>query len=306
MTAVPNLFIVGAPKCGTTALAHYLAERDDVFFSVPKEPFFLCEDFPHLREMTFLPDRAAYLALFAGADPARHRVIAEGSTNYLRSAVAVPRALELSPDARFVVMLRDPVEIAHGFHMEQLFDRNEDVAEFEAAWRLQPERAAGRAVPPRCRAPEFLQYREVAAVGSQLERLFDRVREDRRLVLLQEDLQSDPRALWLRLLDFLDLPDDGRSEFPPVNVSRAHRFGWLADFVLDPPRPLRRPIYGARQWLNRRRPPAVERLKAALRRQRRRDALSDAFRAELREDFAPEVRKLETLLGRDLRHWSAP
>ena len=50
----PNLFIIGAPKCGTSALAHYLSEHPKVFFSNPKEPFYLSTDYPHLKEQHFL------------------------------------------------------------------------------------------------------------------------------------------------------------------------------------------------------------------------------------------------------------
>lgn len=40
----PNFFIIGAPKCGTTSLAHYLGEHPDIFMSYPKEPFYFCPD----------------------------------------------------------------------------------------------------------------------------------------------------------------------------------------------------------------------------------------------------------------------
>ena len=44
--STPNFFIIGAPKAGTTALAHYLSEHEKVFFSNIKEPFFWCDDDP--------------------------------------------------------------------------------------------------------------------------------------------------------------------------------------------------------------------------------------------------------------------
>ncbi|WP_339950945.1 sulfotransferase [uncultured Albimonas sp.] len=303
MTARPNLFLVGAPKCGTTALAQYLSEREDVFFCAPKEPFFLADDIPGLREMTFLPDEAAYLKLFEGADPARHAIVAEGSTAYLRSTRAIPAALAMSPEARFIAMLRDPVKIAHGYHMEQIYDRNEDIEDFETAWRLQDARAAGQAISPHARIPAFLQYHETACIGDQLERFFEAVPAERRLVLLQEDLLTAPRETWTKVLAFLGLPDDGRSEFPPVNPSRKHRFPWLANLVLDPPGPLKRPVYALRSWMVRTRPPIIEKIKASLRKEQAREALSPEFEAELRVLFLPEVEKVEALLGRDLSAW---
>lgn len=303
MSVRPNLFLVGAPKCGTTALAQYLSEREDVFFCAPKEPFFLADDIPGLREMTFLPDQAAYLKLFEAADPARHAVVAEGSTAYLRSSRAVSAAQALAPDARFIAMLRDPVKIAHGFHMEQIYDRNEDVEDFETAWHLQDARARGQAISPHARVPAFLQYHETARIGEQLERFFEAVPPERRLVLLQEDLLDAPRETWAKVLAFLGLPDDGRTEFRPVNPSRKHRFPWLANLMLDPPGPLKRPVYALRAWLVRTRPPIVEKIKASLRKEQAREALSSEFENELRALFLPEVEKLEALLGRDLSAW---
>lgn len=296
----PNLFIIGAPKCGTTALAAYLGEREDVFLCTPKEPFTLCTDAPSMARRTGIETEAQYLALFAAADPARHRVIAEGSTGYLRSEAAVARAQALNPAARFIVMLRDPVEVAHAFHMEQLFARNEDEPDFETAWRLQEARARGQRLSAHCRVPEFLQYREIAAFGPQMERFFAEVPEERRLVLLQKDLAADPRALWLKTLDFLGLPDDGRMEFPPVNAAHDHKVKWLANLILTPPPALRGPMDAMRGFLRARRFGPVERLKQTLRKPAKREAMRPAFREELREEFAEDVARVEALIGRPL------
>lgn len=225
----PNLFIKGAPKCGTTALAHYLAERDDVFFSVRKEPFFLGKSFSRLRKVRFLQGEAAYLALVAKADPDRRRIIAEGSTSHLRSQVAV--------------------------------------------------------------------------IGAQLTRFFETVPSERRLVGLQQDLQNEPRAAWLHCIEFPGLPDRGRQSFPQVDAAREHRFKWSAQFTLNPPGPLKRPIHALQQWLKRHRPPAVERLKSALRRKYARPTPGPEFRDRLRETFAGDGRSVQRLLDRDLGHW---
>lgn len=302
----PNLFVIGAPKCGTSALCAYLSDRDDVFICTPKEPFYLCFDFPELRARNFLETEADYLALFAEADPARHRIVGEGSTNYLRSRVAVDEALALSPDARFIVMLRSPIEIAHAYHMEQVFSHNEDVTDFETAWNLQESRARGENLPRACTAPAFLQYREIARTGAQLERLFARTSEAQRLVLLQEEMKASTRDVYLRTLAFLGLPDDGREDFGLVNSSHQHRYAWLADLVLSPPPVLRGPIKGLRDHLRRTRPPAIEKLKRFLRVKGERNPIPPELRRRMAQDFEADVRLTERLLGRDLDHWLAP
>ena len=82
-----QFFFIGAPKCGTTALAHYLSEHPNVFMSQPKEPFFWSDDIKSKHELR--PQSDEYLSLFNQADPNLHNIVGEGSTRYLRSLNAV-------------------------------------------------------------------------------------------------------------------------------------------------------------------------------------------------------------------------
>lgn len=299
----PNLFIIGAPKCGTSALAHYLSEHPNVFLSNPKEPFFLCDDYPHLRKQHFLETVDDYLTLFSEARPETHEVVGEASTNYLRSRVAVEKALAMSPNAKFIVMLRNPVDVVHAFHMEQVFARNEDVRDFETAWRLQEQRAAGKQIPPACRAPEFLQYRDIAMFSDQIERFFALVPERQRIILLQEDMKADTKSVYDDVIAFLGLQSDDREAFEAVNSSHAHRYEWLADFVLSPPGWLQPTMWQVRGFLRRHSLSGVAALKRQLRIRSERTPLAAEFRQELAEEFAEDVTSLEGLLERDLSAW---
>lgn len=300
----PNLFIIGAPKCGTSALAKYLSEHPNVFFSEPKEPFFLCEDYPHLRRQHFLDSEADYLQLFADAEQGVHSVVGEGSTNYLRSKIAVQKALALTPDAKFIAMLRNPVDVAHAFHMEQLFARNEDEPDFETAWRLQDSRAEGDKVPSNCRAPEFLQYREIADFPEQMRRFFSIVPSEQRMVILQEDFARNTASVYRETLSFLGLPDDDREAFEPVNSSHAHRSRFIADLVLSPPAFLQPALWGLRGYLRRTKLPIVDSIKSHLRAPKKRDPISPSFRLELVSYFSDGIIELEGILGRELSIWS--
>ncbi|MEM7338958.1 MAG: sulfotransferase domain-containing protein [Actinomycetota bacterium] len=299
---IPNFFVIGAPKAGTTALAQYLAEHPNAFVCTPKEPFYLCTDYPHLKEQHALGSHGDYLALFEGG---RGQVaVGEASTNYLRSETAVENALELNSDARFICLLRDPVEIAHAFHSEQLYARNETVESFAEAWGLQEARAEGRQIPSSCRAPEFLQYRQVASIGSQLSRVTSIIPEGQLLVLFQSDLSRDTGAVYRAACDFLGLHDDGRSDFPRVNSSHRHRSELLARIVLSPPAPLARPVNQIRQHLRVRRPWYAERVKRWQKVVSSRDAIAPELEAELRSFYGPEVAEVERLTGRDLSEWT--
>lgn len=302
-TARPNLFLVGAPKCGTSALAHYLSEHPAVFFSDPKEPFFFASDYPELKRQHFLTDEASYLRLFAGADPAQHRVIAEGSTNALASHRALDAMLDFAPQGRFIAMLRNPVDVAHAFHMEQVFARNETEPDFETAWRLQEARRAGRHIPDSCRAVQFLLYSDVATLGEQIQRFVTKIPEKQRLILLQEDMAHDTRIVYCRVLRFLGLPDDGQEHFARVNTAHRHRYEWLSDLVLSPPKSLQPAVWAFRNYARRRKPRVIEAAKSYLKLEQKRSPLRPEFRQELTEHFRPQVEQLETLLGCSLSHW---
>lgn len=290
----PGAFIAGAPKCGTTALAHYLARHPGVAVSEPKEPGYLATDLPGLA---VVQSEADYLALFATPGAALR---IDASIWYLYSETAIANILARRPDARFIVMLRNPVKMIPSLHRQLLNVLDEDEADLAAAWRLSAARAEGRHLPPRCRAPKTLLYTETAAFGAQLERLFARVPREAVLVLFQEELQRDPRALYARVLAFLGLPDDGRTSFEIVNEAASFRHAGLQSLIKrDHPalhglaRPLKAALglksLGFRRALdrlNRRRPEA--------------GAPAPALAAEIAAHYRDDMRRLATLLGRDL------
>lgn len=214
----PAAYIIGAPKCGTTALAAYLAEHPDVAFSRPKEPHFFAGDLPGLRR-TAEPER--YRAMFAAGTG--HSLAMEGSVWYLYSSEAVARIEAARPGARYIVMLRDPLAMLPSLHRQLLNALDEDETDFARAWDLSEARARGERVPGTCRAPSTLIYTRTAAFGAMIQRLFATVDRERCLIFFQEDMRRDTGAVYRRCLDFLDLPDDGRTQFPRVNEASRDR-----------------------------------------------------------------------------------
>lgn len=294
----PNFFIVGAPKCGTTALSEYLRRHPSVFFSDPKELHYFSEDFNAHR---MIRDLATYDAMFARAR-AEHSRIGEGSVLYLYSSVALERIRAFDKDARIIVMLRNPIEVIPALHQQYLAALYEDEPNPERAWLLQDERAQGRHIPRLCRQPELLAYRRIGLFGEQMERLWRIFPRDQTLVILFDDFVTDTRGVYLRVLNFLGLEDDGRVEFPRIN--EAH--------VLYP---------GLRAWLVRRTPVCLRNLMSRLRftrygrgipsladkllkKPQAREVISPAFRAELVSAFSADIARLGSLIGRDLSEWT--
>ncbi|MGK2913904.1 MAG: sulfotransferase domain-containing protein [Porticoccaceae bacterium] len=167
----PNFFIIGGPKCGTTSLAHYLGEHPDIFMSDLKEPFYFSPDVIRSKD---IETEASYLKLFAKAD-ARHVAIGEGSTSYLYSDVAVSEIMRFNPEARFIVCLRNPVEMVHSLHSQRLYVEMEDIEDFRQAWLTQDRKI--RMKPPSWAlpTPKFFRYADQCKLGLLLERLYQAV-----------------------------------------------------------------------------------------------------------------------------------
>lgn len=289
----PELFILGGPKCGTTALCTYLAGHSAICFSEPKEPKYFHTDFADAHRLAH--DEAQYIACFA-RDSQRHRLLAEGTVWYLYSQVAVDNILAFNPEARFVVMIRNPVDLAYSLHSQLLYGGDEEVVSFEHAWRLQGARKAGREVPSGARDPKALLYGEVAKLGEQVERLFAVVPRERVLVINHEDFSQDPQREYRKVLAFAGLPDDARDSFERVNENRALRRTPLTSLLFQM-RKVKlalgiRGSFGIWQALQ----PLVAK-------RARRAKLPDAFADELREYFRADVERLEHLVGLDLAAW---
>lgn len=292
---IPNFFIIGAPKCGTTALSEYLRQHPAIFFSDPKEPHFFNSDFGN----RFTTSLDSYLQCFEGASDA-HLAVGEGSVLYLSSRVAIPGVLSLQPEARFIVMVRNPVDMAYSWHSQALYAFGEDEYDFERAWRLQEYRRRGEAIPRFCKEPKVLLYGDLCKVGSQLQRLYEVVPPDRVKVVFFEDFVNKTKQSYESVLRFLGVPSDGRMEFPRENSNKRFRSVWLESMLR----------FGAAAWAQTKESLHLDiRLRLAERVRRlntavvERGELPQHFREELNAFFREDVETLSDLTGRDLSHW---
>jgi hypothetical protein len=286
----PTFFIPGAPKCGTTALAYWLSEHPSIYMSPVKEPIHFYAPYGDPLPL------AQYEELFEGAE-ARHLAVGEASPQYLSSASAISRILDYQPEAKFVVCVRNPAEMAVSFHNLRTVLGDERVGSFEAAWQLTNARASGRSVGIAGPVdPRYLAYGRVCAIGSQLQHLISCAGRERVYLFVVDDLREAPRQAYLGVLRFLGVPDDGRTEFGIVNPalrlrSRRVQHGLeVVGKVKDALGVGRN--FGLLGWLAR-----------ANKGNGPYSSPSRAMQEELVSAFEPEVRKLEAILGRDLSAW---
>ncbi|MDT7744082.1 MAG: hypothetical protein QOE59_3160 [Actinomycetota bacterium] len=244
--ALPDFLLLGAPKCGTSALHNALGKHPRLFLPEVKEPkFFLTDgpppssgggpgDVPTWGEHVWR--RADYEALF---DPAPDGALCgEGTVFYLYDTDAQRRIHDLVPGAKLAAVLRDPVERAHSNWSHLRGAGLEPEADFLTACRLEPQRRAeGWA--------HFWHYVAQGRYGEQTEHLYSLFDRDQVLLLRYRDLREDPVTTADRVCAFLGVETGRVGEVPrhhvrpdvsgrtsgPTPAERAAAVPWFADDV---------------------------------------------------------------------------
>ncbi len=293
-TRYPNFFIIGAPKCGTTSLASWLSKHPEIFMCRPKEPYFFCSDIRSLRAAETMED---YLNLFAGSQ-AKHCAVGEASTTYLRSHFAVSHILKEIPQARFIVCLRNPVDMVASVHAQLIRGGRETELDLATAWVLQENRRQGVAVPRVGLDQNDLQYGEMCRLGEQVERLLTQVPRKRVLFVFLEDIARVPHEIYTEVLSFLELPDDNREVFSAENIramprSRLLNRALMAAAILKYKLGIRHSLgFGS----------MLTRLSTRKVKPEERD-VSPAMRSEISAYFNKDIELLSQLVDRDLSSW---
>ncbi len=284
----PNFFIVGAPKCGTTAWYEYLRSHPDIYLPAAKEPHYFCTDLPGFR---WVQSESRYLELFAPAHSAR--AIGEASVQYLYSAQAAINIAAFDPRAKILIFLRQPAPFLHAYHQQLLRNLDEDVTDFARAWRLCAAPGA-RTVPRTCREPRLLDYRAAARFSEQVARYL-RVFSPAQVMLVEfEQWTRQPRATYLEVLAFLGVADDGRREFPRINAARSLASTRVARFTQRPPDWALALARALRTALGRERLGAARLLQRANSRPAPASAMPAELEAEIEAYFREDQRALAT------------
>lgn len=297
MGSLPNFFIIGAPKCGTTSLAAWLTEHPNVFMSPIKEPFYFSKDLSNKWRHSW----NGYIKLFDKAK-STHKAVGEASTSYLYSKTAIPMIEETFPESLYIVMLRNPMEMAPSLHEQMIRSFHEDTLDFLEAWNLSPKRRVGERLPNKCKHPILLDYQSWCLLGEQVERLLSLVTQERVLITTLDDMKENPLLEYQKVLNFLGVPYDGRQIFPVHNSSRELRSPLIGRAI----RSLAKTVAWSKHvkgFLPYRSLGIVRRLQTLNTQQKSRQPLALEFSIELEKYFAHDVKKLEKILGRDLKHW---
>jgi Sulfotransferase domain len=303
---VPDFFIVGHAKSGTSALFEMLRVHPQIFMPAGKEPWFLASDMrprfqPRIGGQP-VQTLEEYLALFDAARPEQR--VGEASSSYLWSHTAAQAIAQLQPAARIIAILREPASFLRSLHLQLVRTHVESKNNLRKAMSLERARAQGRRIPRRSHRPQLLQYSQHVRYVEQLGRYHAAFPREQVQVLIYDDFRDDNEGTVRALFRFLGVDDTVPVDAVEANPTVGMRSQHLDDVVHS--------VSVGRGPLSR---AAKRTLKALTPRQLRRDALSltqrhivhrsppapdDAFTIELQRRFKGEVLALSEYLDRDL------
>ena len=209
---LPDFLILGAQKAGTTALYSYLRRHPSITGPSWKEVSYF--------DRHYARGEAWYRGNFPNKARTRGKLVGEASPSYVFHPLAPQRVRELVPEARLVVLVRNPVDRALSHYQHEVALGREPLS-FEDALAAEDERLRGEEerllADPRYFSREWWShtYRARGRYAEQLERWLAVFPQEQLLIVPSDDLADDPAGAHARVLDFLGAPPQRLDELPP-------------------------------------------------------------------------------------------
>jgi Sulfotransferase family len=303
----PDFFIVGHPKCGTSALFEMLRRRPQIYMPDVKETWFFASELRRGRAgrgpgKTQATTLERYLSLFAAARADQRT--GEATPSYLRSHTAATRIAEVQPAARIVAILREPASFLRSLHLQFVQTHVETEKDLRKALALEDARREGKSIPARSAQPRDLLYSDIVRYVEQLERYYAVFPPEQVLVLIYDDYRDDNAATVRKVLAHVGVDDGFPVQAVEANPSvrvRSRRLHDLVHSVSTGRDPASRIAKAGLKGLTSRRL-----RRQALRVTQRRmvytepHAPDEDLMLELRRRFKGEVAAASEYLGRDL------
>lgn len=306
---LPNFLVIGAPKCGTTSLYHYLKQHPQVFMSIPKEPTFFGNEGtdglfngPHDEDRAYhsrvITNFADYTAIFDYAKD--EKALGEASVYYLYLPKAPEQIKKYVPQAAMFAVLRNPADRAYSAYLHVVRQARERRS-FADSLREEPERIRQKWNP-------LWHFKAMGFYYEQVKRYYDMFGREQVQVYLYEDLRREPLPIIRRVFETIgvdssfipDLSKEYKKSYVPKNhtIERVlYKARVQVDFTKQYwPKPLRWRAQSVKDFLdrlanpNRVTPPRMP----------------EEVRASLLEEYRDDILRLSDLLDRDLSHWCAP
>jgi hypothetical protein len=219
-----DLFIVGEQKAGTTYLYNYLRQHPEVCMSVVKEPGYFCKDLIedsiefHGENLYYdYTNLKKYHDLFKDFSK---KVVGEATSVYLYSKKAAQEIYQYNPNAKILIMLREPISFLYSLHSQYLKETTEDIEEFMEAYQLYSQRKKGEKIPRRVRSPSLVFYKDRIKYDRNIKRYLDHFDKDQLKIIIFEKFIKNNQKYLNEIMRFLDIDQNINIS---VNKTNPHR-----------------------------------------------------------------------------------
>ena len=295
VNTLPNLFIVGAAKSGTTSLHNYLNQHPDVFMCTPKEPHFLINnEIGKDRIPVGICSENEYLNLFLKGRGEKYR--GESSVMYLMfPEIIIPKInQQFGEECKIIIMLRNPIERAYsGFQHVKRYNVKEDCTDFKSAWSVSEERYfLNSDMTPASR------YKELGLYYKQVKSYLDGVKNVH--IIIYDDYQNDFQSEMNKVFDFLKI------EKVEINSEKKHMVGgwqWedgkIKNFMINknPLKSIIKKIFPFKSLRKKIKTKIQNRHTSKV------PKICSQDREMLKEFYKEDVKQLSVLLERNLNYW---
>lgn len=300
-TNIPDFFIVGAPKSGTTALNDFLQQHPDIYMA-KKELHYFGSDLGVVQKKLTLSD---YLSFFDKAS--KNQIKGEASVWYLYSQKAANEIKVFNPKAKIIILLRKPTEMIPSLHSQFIFNGDETEKKLEIAFEDDLERYKTNTANPTLSFKNRPTLIGSAMYYQQVRQYLNIFEEDKVHIILYDELKNNFSETYKQLLTFLDISNDFIPQQAKINSRKRvknmklhqinnnplkrKKLKWIAHIAI-PSKNIRHRLMEKIDRIN------IKEIQT--------DEISPLLKEKIIALTKTDIEKLSDLIGKDLSNWLSP
>lgn len=304
-----NFFLIGYPKCGTTALSHFLHQHPDIFLTSPKEPRYFCTDlikqsdnFHKMKKFFPIRNLKEYQKIYQNWGS--EKIAGEATPIYIFSKDAIENIYRYNKNAKLIILIREPVSLLHSLYWQYYFTGNESKKTFQEALDAENTRKKNyRLIPKSTSFPSNSFYSEWIKYTEHLKRVYKTFPKEQVKVIIYEDFYKNQENYLKEIFDFLEVDNNFKPNLKIINSgNKAPKSKLLVIIINIAPLPLKKLIKNS---------PNIKKIYTKLvklnKKKQVKHSLSREQELELKKRFKPEVETLSRYLNIDLlKKWNYP
>ena len=294
----PNFFIIGGPKCGTTSIYQYLRKHPSIFMPEIKGPHYYATDLGDYRPIKSYRE---YCKLFDRANN-HHKAIGEASVLYLFSSDAAKSLSKSYPNAKIIILIRNPIEVARSWHNEVIWSCKETVKDFNEAIRKSHHENYKKQFTNEP-APQIFNYNQIAMFGEQIEEYYRYFSKSQILIINFDDFYSNARKVHEQILRFLGLEKDKIVTYKVYNSYKTYRSLLIQKFITHPPQVLVRFSNQFKRIFGINRLNIFKIILKINKKNIKKPNIDEHVKTILKDNYKSDIKKLSKIIGKDLDYW---